>query len=83
MDGETVFVCREDQDGELELTDEKFEQERGRGELVRACLALCLYVVSVLTTGRRPTGDELSFRLDMTDERVICIVTALQDSTLE
>jgi len=60
MDGETVFVCREDQDGELELIDEKFELERGRGELIRACLALCLYVVSVLETRpslkRRRTG---------------------------
>ena len=52
MDGETVFVCREDQDGELELIDEKFELERGRGELIRACLALCLYVVSVRKFGR-------------------------------
>jgi len=47
MDGETVFVCREDEDGDLELIDEKFEQDRGKGELVRACLELCLYVVSV------------------------------------
>jgi hypothetical protein len=50
---EISFVCREDEEGEIELIEGELEQGSESAELARACLALCLYVVS-LSLGRYP-----------------------------